>query len=462
MWTPFERSGAGCGVEIRGEDLRAVCMRIRRGQVEVLGLRTVERFRERPPAEWGAELTQLLSRCGLAHVAATVALPRQDFVLRQIQLPPLKPRERDAAVRYQLEGLHPFGEDEVLFSAAPLDGGAKSLTLVAVAERATVEAYAVLFEQAGLACAAFTVGPSAWAAALRLRTPSPPRPLLIAEAAGDELEVYGESELRPQLSAEFNLRTTPLERALELALADLRAEAGADVRLALAGDIATAEAPLDAAVVEPRELIAPPVAAPPEFDFQRDLPAYAVAIEAACPRLGRGLNLLAVERRRSDSRWRYAPTAALAAALALTAVGFLLRPLVQDRAYSAALEARLQEVERQAAEVAAAGDRAEEIRERLATLQAFEKRTEDDLRILSELSALLPDNAWLATLELTDQGAQLQGEASSAAPLLSVLNRAQTLEHAEFVTSLTRTEKGEAFHITLDRRLEGADAGEVR
>ena len=78
--------------------------------------------------------------------------------------------------------------------------------------------------------------------------------------------------------------------------------------------------------------------APIEFDVRRDAAALAVALEAACPRLGWRANLLPEGRRQASSRWMYAPTAVLGFMLFLLLIGFLVRGTIQDQAYVEALQ----------------------------------------------------------------------------------------------------------------------------
>ena len=108
MIKQFQRWGSGCGIEIDGENLRVVAVRSRTSSLTLLGTVTIENFRERPVEDWGREYADFLAAHGLAHVAATVCLPRQEVIVRQVQLPPMNVKERAAAVRYQLDGLHPF------------------------------------------------------------------------------------------------------------------------------------------------------------------------------------------------------------------------------------------------------------------------------------------------------------------------------------------------------------------
>lgn len=452
-WNDIRRYGTGVGIELRGDDLRLVAAKIRPSGFTALACETIADTRNRPAADWGAEYARLLKRHGLGHVAAAVCLPRHDVILRQVQLPPVASKEIASAIRYQLDGLHPYGDEPVRFASAPLGGGRH---LVAIALEETIETYADWLGEAGVAVAAFTTGPAALHAALRVRSDAPPRPLLIGDLRESRLEVYGESEGRPLLSAEMNLRTVGVDRAIDLALADLRVEPEAEVALALTGELPLDEGgnPISPATLTNRattplaELLPPSGSDGVDLDWSAELIAGATAVEAACPRLGLRANMLPEERRQSDSRWRWAPTTALAAMLAAIGIGFIVRPAIQDRAYAAELETRISRLDDVLAEAEAVRARTYETRRKLATLERLENRTAADLRILRELSEALPDQTWSTSLEIDDELVRIAGETDSAAPLLGVVNGLQSLEGAAFATSLRKIETGEAFQIT--------------
>jgi Tfp pilus assembly protein PilN len=170
--------------------------------------------------------------------------------------------------------------------------------------------------------------------------------------------------------------------------------------------------------------------------------------------MGWRANLLPVERRKSDSRWMYAPTAALALALVLLAVAFAVRPLIQDSRYLAALESESLRLEQVVHNVEQTEQQNGHARRRLAHLQNARRRAEADLRVLRELSELIPNDIWLQNLEVNDNGAQLAGEAPAAAPLLGVLSGSKALTEAAFTSSLTKTPAGERFQISVRRRPE--------
>ena len=118
-WLAF---GSGVGISIEGprgaEALHITLVRVRPSGTRTVDSLIVEDYHNRPAAEWGAEFNALLSKHGMQHVAATVLLPRHEVILRQISLPGVSDKDLDAAVSFQLDGLHPYNEaawnDQVL------------------------------------------------------------------------------------------------------------------------------------------------------------------------------------------------------------------------------------------------------------------------------------------------------------------------------------------------------------
>lgn len=466
------RIGTGCGIEVRGDDLLIVAVKSRPNGVSVLGKKTLARFRERPPHEWGTEYAAFLKELGLSHLAATVSIPRADVIVRQIQLPPVKGKDLAAAVHYQIDTLHPFGEGEVYYSFAPLKdvetaGGELPVGIV-IAEKQKVDQYANMFEGAGIPVSSFSVTAAAFFTGVRVRWDNPPVPFLITDFQGEQLEIYGEGTNRPLFSAEFDLTVLPPTRALQLAGSDLRLEGDESASLAVCGERSgadTAEGGDESAAPEYfaleaegsfeqlsiTEILPSPISAPLDFEVRRDAAGLAVALEAACPRMGWRANLLPAERRRSSSRWMYAPTIVLGSLLCLILLGFLLRGTIQDGAYIKTLQAEQARLADSVEKAQNNRDSIAEARRRIDTLQSLARRTELDMRVLAEVSELVPDTAWLTELTLDDKGIEITGEAESAAPLLGRLNDARYLSEAAFSTSLREIDSGQRFQIVALR-----------
>ena len=456
------RWGTGCGIEIRGGDLRVAAVRSRNAGVQVAGYGEIARFRERPPSEWGAEHHAFLEGLHLSHLSATVTLPRDEVIVREIVIPPVSKKELSTAVGYQLENLHPFDPDEIYSAFAPLRPIGKqtaSLPLVVViAEKTKVDAYADLFEAAGIAVESFTVAAAAFFTGARVRWDKPPVPFVMADFTADGVEMYGEGIQRPLLSSWFDTNRVPPSRVFHLAGAGLRLEGDQAAKWIRVGE---ARENSDGAVELPEcfephrveDLLPSPIDAPGGFDAANAAAAYAAGLDAACPRLGWGANLLPAARRKKNSRWMYGPTAALAAACLLLALAFPLRGWLQDGSYLRAIEAETKRLSAAAEEVNALEAQARENQEKYAVLEALDKRAGADLEILRELSDLLPETVWLNSLEMDDDGVRIQGIADRAAPLLGMINEAVNVAEVEFSASIVTTKEGlEKFRMTAKRR----------
>ena len=133
--------GSGAGIEILGtpgaESLRVVTARVRAGSARLLGEVTIADIDHQTAGVWGTEYASLLRKHGMGHVAATVLLPRRDVIVRLLLLPGVADKEMSAAVAFQMDGLHPYPEEDAVSSWARLPGTA--FVLVAVTRRAAIE-----------------------------------------------------------------------------------------------------------------------------------------------------------------------------------------------------------------------------------------------------------------------------------------------------------------------------------
>ena len=139
--------GSGAGFEITGargsESLRIAAVRVRPSGARVLGGFTIEDFQHQPAAAWGADYAAFLGKLGLRHVAATVVLPRHEVIVRQLALPGISGKDLAGAVRFQMDSLHPYSEEDVLSSWTRLQDS--STVLVAIVRAEVIQRYATLF-----------------------------------------------------------------------------------------------------------------------------------------------------------------------------------------------------------------------------------------------------------------------------------------------------------------------------
>jgi Tfp pilus assembly protein PilN len=418
--------GTGAGIQIAGPDLEIAVARVRPTGVQVLARTTIARFRERPAAQWGGEYSALLGKLGTPHLSATVLLPRPEVIVRQIAMRGVESKDLEAAIAFQLDGINPYGDQEVLFGWTPLGEGS---VLVGIVRREIVDRYLELFTEAGIATGSFTFVAAAIHGAMRLSGPPPRDFVAIGRGAGSGIEVYGESQARPVFSAEFDL---PPEKAAATAAAELR----------LAPE--TAPLALESLLPEPR-------VNPVENDLARNSLPYAAALASACPRLAQAANLLPPERRESASRGIFIPTAVVAAALLIVLCATLAWPGYEQRQYLKELDAEIAQLRPQAARAATLDRQIDHTRARSLLLAEFRTRTRSDLDAFNELSRLFPLPSWANTVELSRDAALIVGEADQAAPLLKVLDASPLFHDSEF-NGITKMQSTEVFRLRTQRR----------
>jgi Tfp pilus assembly protein PilN len=325
-----------------------------------------------------------------------------------------------------LDGINPYGDQEVLFGWTRLAEGS---VLVGIVRRETVDRYLELFTEAGIATGCFTFVAAAIHGAIRLAAPPPHEFVALGHGAGSSVEVYGESQARPVFSAEFDL---PAEKAAALAAAELR----------LAPE--TAPLALDSLLPAPR-------VNPVENDLARNPLPYAAALESACPRLAPAANLLPAERRESASHGIFIPTAVAAASLLIVLGASLAWPGYEQRQYLKQLNAEIAQLRPQAARAGALEREIGHTRACALLLQEFRSRTRSDLDAINELSRLLPPPVWTNTIDLSRDGVTILGEADQAAPLLKVLDASPLFHNSEF-NGISKVQSAEIFRMRTQRR----------
>ena len=459
FWNSLLTVGSGVGIEIRGQDLEVALVKSRWKGVTVVAKTTVRDFRRRPAAEWGEECQAFLRSHGFRDMAAMLAVPRGEMIVRLLSLPAVSGSELKPAIRFQVDGLHPYGEENVYYSFARLDHRAKragnspaephaaaSEVAVVIAARSVVDGYADLFAEAGVKLRGVTVAAAGYFGAARLLRRRAPEPFVLADQQESAFEIYGESQARPFFSAVFDSRSTPLGKAVSAAASELRLPEGEGFPLLVCGE-RTVNSPLS-----PEEVLGSPLQAPPEFDLARDAPVFVTALGAACPRWGWRINLLPASRRVSSARWPVAATAAAAVSVAVVTLLLWLRGPIQDSRYARELGREVRRLEGVEREVRSLEQQAQKLRARRAQLEGFRRHAESDLALVTEISRQLPKSVSLNSLEIDEEFVQLTGQAESAAPLLGLLDNSGVLTGASFSSSITRNENREVFRIRAARR----------
>lgn len=425
-WLAF---GAGVGIQIGAADLEIAVARVRPSKIEVLGRTAIENFAARPAAEWGMEYARFVKSLGLRHVSATVLLPRREVIARHVSLPGVAAGDMENAIRFDLDSLHPYGDEEICWGWSPLG---KDAALVGIARKQTVDRYIGLFSEAGIPVASFTFAAAAIHAAVRLNGHAEsPGFIALSRTATGAVEVYGESASRPVFSAEFDLAP---QRAALLALAELR----------LPPD--TAASPLE-------DVLPKPAVNPVENDLSRNALPYATALAGACPRLAPSANVLPREFRKLSSRAMLIPSIALAAVVLLLVLGFWGYSAWADRKYLTALRSDIAKIQPQAERAARLDREFDHIQSQIHTLDKYRGQTHADLDALNEMTRLLAPPIWTNNFDLSRDSVRIIGEAQQAAGLVKILDSSPLFENTKIdAENPIQGGQGEMFQVHTSRR----------
>lgn len=423
-WKKWLAVGTGVGIEIgAGGYLVVNVARVRPSGIKVLGSLTIPQYREQPAAEWGAVYSNFLRKLGHGHLAATVLLPREEVVVRQLPLPGVADRDLEAALRFQVDSLHPFGDDEAAYGWARV--GKTATLLVGIARKRIVDEHVALFAEAGIKIHAFTFSAASIYSALRvLSTPSAGGFLAFEEEHG-EVETYGESPARPVFSARLD---QSLERAKALALAELRL-------------------PPETEPLALHEVLPKPTAAPVDYDLVRTTFTYATAVASACPWLSLDINLLPAGQREASSRLLYIPTIVLGILVLLAGGALLAYTGYEDGQYLTKLQAEIQKIQPGALRAAALDRQIATTRNRAQALDNFRRRLKDDMNAINDLSNIVAPPAWLNSMQLTRDSVSISGETERAEALLKMLDGSKQFRRSEFTLPISRGAAGENFSI---------------
>ncbi len=428
-WLTF---GTGIGIEIAGNDLRILAARVRPGGISVLRTLVIERIDERQAVDWGSEYSEFLKKLGSSHLAATVILPRDQVIVRQLALPGVKDDDLGSAISYQIDSLHPYPEEEVICDWAR--AGKSHNIITGIARRETIEKYSNLFAEAGIQVKSFTSTAATFYTALRVYEDKPPMEFLALQDRGNgELEAYGESSSNAAFSNMFDVPSEAIaNRTIGLALAELRL-------------------PSDTEPLSFERALPAPVEISAEIPLHVFAIAYAAALHSAVSRNGLDINLLPPEKRKKDSKLIYIPTAVLGTILTALCLALIFYDKIEERRYMGTIKDEMAMVGPDAHKADTFDQTAANAKSRIELIDKFRRRAPQDLDVLNELTRLLAPPVWVNSFDLNRSTIFVAGEADQAAPLLKALDQSPFFVNSDFTMPLGRTGQGEVFRIRTDR-----------
>jgi Tfp pilus assembly protein PilN len=400
----------------------------------------------------GAQLKAELGARRLACRRVRLAVDRSLVTVKVIDLPAVAGANRREMLRFEIDRHVPFVAEDLLLDAIDLpaaaDGPGPARVLIAAAERKLLDRALRITGESGLRPAALTV---ACHDLLRLvGREIKGRRIVWAHRCGGttDLVFVGGGQLRGS-------RSVVVEQP-----EDLVGEVNATLRVLkwkdceavwISGDGAV---PLltSTALGEFGAPVTPPPLTAAAASLAEQLPPDEpgpglLALAAAAGRRQPPLNLLPEEMRPHVFTVAQAATICVVVLTAGLALASVTMEGHRDRRYLTDLETASVKLEPEVRAVNQVVANLGQKKRLLSAIKAVEQGGLHPLPLMRELTDLLPQDAWLSTLNLDAKGVEISGQANAASQLIPLLEGSAWLERVEFTSPVTKGREKEQFRI---------------
>jgi len=400
-----------------------------------------------------AKIAGFLDRHRLREARVMACLPREAVLVRFLDLPVEAEPQLAKVVGYQLSALHPFKDDQVYWDCAVVgrDPKAKQVSvMVAVAEKSCVNLAKQAFEELGLRLSGLTLG--AAAVAVLVKPLLPPTALVVCgRSSGVELLSFRQGNLcgtqaiplEPSASARERF-----DREWHRALAALPVSDAATVPWFVCGSVPS---PFSDLLQGASPLPAPKLnLTKPKDSAGFEWPALAAAYAGLIRSSSSLINLLPTQERWQPQRGARAPIYALSATAALLALTVASHAWIERALYGRLLGRELRRLEVPAQQFRRQIQETRTLESRAAVLENLRAGNWQKLRLLAQLTKLLPDGTWLQQLQINEDTVEIYGSSNRAADLVPPLENSPYFTQVEFTSPITRDNQNkEIFGIRM-------------
>jgi len=440
------------GVDWAGDAVDLVALGVRFGRFALIdALRLIK-----PESDGAAgQVREFLSRNRLQENRVVACLPRSAVLVRFLDLPAEAEPKLAQIVGYQVSALHPFGDGAVDWDCAVLghEPARKQISvMVVLAERSRLQEYKQKLQGLGLHLSGLTTLAAACGPLLKSALPEA-AVVVVGRSSAVELMSFQQGHLCATQEVPAEPETSAgerLEREVHRALAALPASASATVPWFVVGPVPQPlAAAVEGAVVLP-SLSLKLKPGPGSFEPAVQFGALAAAHAGLTRKASTSINLLPQEERWRPHRTARVPAYVLGGLAASLVLVTALHSGIENVLYSRALDGEIQHLAGPASRVRAQVQESGILAGRIAVLEGVRAGDWQKLRLLQELTRLLPDGTWLQQVQIDEDSVEIYGYSSRAADLVPPLENSRYFRQVEFTMPITRDNQNrEIFRIRM-------------
>lgn len=422
------------GLEIGGKDLRVAVMRSRLGKVRLIAIHRVGGFADLDEEARKKAIKTLIRNNRIPTARVYLTLPREQGIVRQVDLPAEMGQKLADVVKLQVETLSPWPSDEIYWGfaqEAPKKNRKLSTITIAVISRKVLDPWILFFKSAGVPLSGATLSSLAFghAANVLWKDAIPTIVLNLKESYTEGIVVNGSCiAAMTAPPAEDTVAPKGFDRLF--AVAKLPSAEGS--RLIVCGEKAEAFGVED----NPRLPIENT-----KREFTNDFGAIATAL-LPLKESSFDSNLVPPELRYRQSQLRLIPTYIAGLLAICMGITLLAREPYQNRVYASRLDAEIRKVGPQVKEVASQEAELNQFSVKARAFTVHLQNHDYNLEALRELARVLPASAFLASYGYQDGTVTISGFAQSASEIQNLLETSSIFKGVEFTSSVTRDATG--------------------
>ncbi len=416
------------GIEIGAEDLSIAVLRNALGKLRLVSTHRLQGFMGLGDNDRRESIQRFLKSNRIPASSIFLSLPRDQGIVRQIQLPTDVTRKLRDIVKIQVETLSPWPAAEVYwdFAAETPKKDQKLVTVtIVIIPRIHLDPWITFFKSVGMPLSGATLSSVAHAHAVSsFWAQATPAIVLRREQAYTEQTFISGSRLTA-------LTVPSSESGMARLLSAAKVTSAEGARLIVCGN------------AEPPDLADNPVLplenSKPET--AKDFGSVAVALlplKQGCFRS----NLLPPELRYSESRMRLIPALLLGLLTLFTGAALLVREPYQNRVYASELDRDIRKIAPQIKEVADQEKQLDQLSQRYQSLTSQLQNRDYVLQTVGELARILPPSAFVVNYSYQDGTITISGLAQSASEIQNLLETSPVFRGVEFTNAVTREPSG--------------------
>ena len=441
-------SKSSVGIEISGNDLRLAVTRSHLRKLQLIAVHRISGFMTLNEEERQKAVRTLVKKSHIPAVRVYLTLPRDQGVVRQVELPAEMTEKLADVVNLQIETLSPWALDEIYWTFAEdrqKKNGKRIMVTIAIIPRTSLDPWITFFNAVGISLAGATLSSLAYGHGIATLWKQDRATLVLhgEQTYTEGVLVKGSriAALTAPSSGDAIERESFVGRLLSIA----KLPSAEDCRLVFCGGA------FDAAVPEENPVV------PIENAGRQSTNDFGPIATALLPLKASPFksNLIPPALRYRENQLRLIPAYILGFLAIAISLGLVVRGPYQNMVYASRLDTEIRRIAPLVSEVANQENDLNQLSARLRALTSQLQNRERNLEALRELARILPASTFLSNYAYQDGAITVAGFTQSASEIQNLLENSPLFKGVEFTNSVIRDASGKD-RFTLKMTIEAS------